>query len=193
MIALLRGRPAYRAADAVVFDVNGVGYLVYAPAALVARLPEERESTLHISTIVREDALLLYGFEAPETRDAFDMLRQVNGVGPRTALSLLSALSHEELVTALASGDARALSRAPGVGRKLAERLCLELDGKIPRALRPPPAPAADDPLPLALARLEYKKSEIDRALASDAVPAAGQAPLETRLRAALQVLMRPL
>ena len=135
MIALLRGRPAHRAADSVVFDVGGVGYLVSAPSALVARLPSDRDSTLHISMIVREDAMLLFGFETPETRDAFDIIRQVNGVGPRTALSLLSGMSPGELADAIGRGDTKTLCRAPGVGKKLAERLCLELDGKRGRGL----------------------------------------------------------
>ena len=199
MIALLRGRPAHRAADSVVFDVGGVGYLVSAPAALVARLPSDRDSTLHISMIVREDAMLLFGFETPETRDAFDIIRQVNGVGPRTALSLLSGMSPGELADAIGRGDTKTLCRAPGVGKKLAERLCLELDGKLPRTFVPTsaggvstPVIAPDDPLPLALARLEYKKSEIDLALGHETVARFGEAPMESRLRAALAVLARP-
>lgn len=194
MIALLRGRPVHRATDAVVLDVGGVGYQVFAPAGLVASLPVDRDSTLHVSTIVREDAFLLYGFESPEARDVFDQLRQVNGVGPRIALALLSAIGNDDLAVAIDAGDTKALCRAQGVGKKLAERLCLELKGKLPRTFRPlvsAPATAPDDPLPLALARLEYKKSEIDVALGHESVPKHGEAPLEARLRAALQVLMR--
>lgn len=200
MIALLRGRPALRANDLVVLDVNGVGYQVWAPTGLVARLPEDRDSTLHVSTIVREDAFLLYGFDTPEARDVFDQLRQVSGVGPKSALSLLSTMSAGELAEAVDRGDTKALCRAPGVGKKLAERLCLELEGKLPRSFRPtvalgpgPVAVAPEDPLPLALARLEYKKSEIDVALSHESVPRFGEAPLETRLRASLQVLARQL
>lgn len=198
MIALLRGRPAHRALDSVVLDVGGVGYLVSAPSGLIQRLPSDRDSTLHISMIVREDAMQLFGFESPEERDVFDMLRQVTGVGPRTALSLLSALSADELAGAVDRGDTKTLCRAPGVGKKLAERLCLELENKLPRGFRPTTAGAAsapvvapDDPLPLALARLEYKKSEIDVALGHETVAKFGEAPLESRLRAALQVLAR--
>ncbi len=195
MIALLRGRPAHRAADFVVLDVNGVGYQVFAPAGLILRLPEDRDSTLHVSTIVREDAFLLYGFETPDARDVFDLLRQVNGVGPRSALSLLSTLTAGELSEAIDRGDTKALCRAPGVGKKLAERLCLELEGKVPRGFRPTVSTVAttvpEDPLPLALARLEYKKSEIDVALNHPNVPKFGEAPLEGRLRASLQVLAR--
>lgn len=197
MIAMLRGRPAHRAADVVVLDVGGVGYQVYAPPALITSLPADRDSTLHISTIVREDAFLLYGFASPEARDTFDLLRGVNGVGPRIALSILATITHDELTTAIAKGDTRTLCRAPGVGKKLAERLCLELENKLPRIFLPtgpgatPAPPAPEDPLPLALARLEYKKSEIDAVLANESVPRFGAASVEDRLRAALAVLMR--
>ena len=200
MIALLRGRPAARSADSLVLDVGGVGYLVSAPSGLIQRLPADRDSTLHTSMIVREDAMQLFGFESVEERDVFDQLRQVNGVGPRTALSLLSALNPDDLAGAIDREDTKTLCRAPGVGKKLAERLCLELQGKLPRTFRPTaggavsaPVVVPDDPLPLALARLEYKKSEIDVALGHDSVPKFGEAPLESRLRAALQVLARPL
>ena len=195
MIALLRGRPASRSTDSVVLDVSGVGYLVSAPAALVASLPVDRDSTLHISTIVREDAFLLYGFETVEERDAFDILRQVTGVGPRIALSILSTLGHAVLVAAISGKDLKALVRAPGVGKKLAERLILELDNKLAPSFRPVSAAAVSaapgDPLPLALARLEYKKSEIDVALAHASVGKFGEAPLEARLRASLALLAR--
>lgn len=193
MIAQLRGRLAHRAADHAVIDVHGVGYQVFVPAGLV--LAADRDLTLYISTIVREDAFLLYGFDSPESREAFDLVRQVNGVGPRIALGLLGALPVDELSRAVASKDVRALTAAPGVGKKLAERLCLELESKIPRTFRPverSSAPSPEDPLPLALARLEYKKSEIDVALNADSVPKFGAAPLEDRLRAALAVLARP-
>lgn len=194
MIALLRGRPASRSTDSVVLDVHGVGYLVSAPAPLVARLPAEEESTLHISTIVREDAFLLYGFETVEERDVFEVLRQVNGVGPRIALSILSTLGHDLLVTAINGKDIKSLIRAPGVGKKLAERLILELDNKLAPSFRPTVATVStspNDPLPLALARLEYKKSEIDQVLSSSAVAKFGEASLEDRLRAALVLLAR--
>ncbi len=198
MIALLRGRPAHKRGEQLVLDVNGVGYQVFAPSPLIARLPEDKDSTLHVSTIVREDAFLLYGFESPEARDVFDQLRQVNGVGPKSALSLLSTMSAGELAEAIDRGDTKGLCRAPGVGKKLAERLCLELEGKLPRGFLPtaptassPARTAPEDPLPLALARLEYKKSEIDVALSHEAVPKFGEAPLEARLRASLAVLMR--
>lgn len=192
MIALLRGSVAARGADHVVIDVGGVGYLVHTPAPLAAALPAEVEHTLHVATIVREDAITLYGFASPEARDTFDILRDVNGIGPKHALGLLSHLLPEVLVQAIEADDLAVLVRVPGIGRKTASRLCLELKGKLPKSFHPTPARAApDDPLPLALARLDFRKTEIDLALSSDDVPAQGDAPLEVRLRTAIGLLSR--
>lgn len=197
MIAMLRGRLFSRASDFVVLDVGGVGYQVFVPGPLLTALPVEREIVLHICTIVREDAFLLYGFDSEVSRETFELLRQVTGVGPKIALALLGALTPDGLAEAIAKNDVRTLCKTPGVGKKLAERLCLELENKLPRGFQPVAAtraPAApDDPLPLALARLEYKKSEIDLVLAAEAVPKHGAAPLELRLKAALAVLMKGL
>jgi holliday junction DNA helicase RuvA len=196
MIALLRGRIASREADALVLDVHGVGYLVHAPASTVASLPADEDVLLHISTIVREDAITLYGFADPTSRRLFDTLRDVNGVGPRIAVALLSTLSPGALALAVESDDVSALAKAHGVGRKLAARLCLELKGKLsldfqPTELVPPPPRKPTDPLALALAQLDYRKSDIDRALADPTVPGPDQASIEDRLRAALRSLSR--
>lgn len=196
MIALLRGQVAARGTDHVVVEVNGVGYRVGVPGPLAAELPDGGPVTLHISTVVREDDISLYGFATPAGRDAFDLLRAVSGVGTRTALAVLSAFDIGQLSAAIETDDLRALTRVNGVGRKLAGRLCLELKGKLPVDLGSPPAAARGaevDPLPLALARLDYNKSEIDRALASPEVPAPGEASLQDRIGAALRVLARPM
>lgn len=201
MIALLRGVPVATGVDHVVLDVRDVGYKVHVTAPLALRLGGEVAPVpLHISTIVREDAFELFGFETAQERDVFDILRGVNRVGSRMALSLLSALSVADLAAAVARDDTRALSAANGVGKRTAERLCLELKNKLPEGLFVPtaasagaPAAAAParkgDPLPLALARLDYRKSEIDLALSHPDVPAMEDAPVEERLRAALRVL----
>lgn len=197
MIALLRGRLHSRASDYVILDVGGVGYQVFVPAPLLTGLPTDREIVLHICTIVREDAFLLYGFDSTVSRETFELLRQVTGVGPKIGLALLGTLTPDALADAIARNDVRLLCKTPGVGKKLAERLCLELENKVPRSFQPTvgprPAAAPEDPLPLALARLEYKKSEIDVAMAADAVAKYGDAPLEVRLKAALAVLMKGL
>lgn len=197
MIALLRGLVAHTSADSLVLDVNGVGYKVHAPAPVVTGLAGTADPiTLHVSTIVREDAFELFGFETAQERDVFDTLRGVNRVGSRMALALLSTLSVANLAKAVANDDVRALSSTPGVGKKTAERLCLELKNKLPDGLFVPTGaagrPAAarpGDPLPLALARLDYRKTEIDTAMSHPEVPGPDDAPLEERLRAALRVL----
>lgn len=198
MIAMLRGLVAHAGADHLVLDVQGVGYKVHAPAPLLAELAGAAgPTTLHVSTIVREDAFELFGFESVQQRDVFDTLRGVNRVGSRMALALLSTLPVEALARAVSNHDVAALARTPGVGKRTAERLCLELKDKLPAGLFVPaeatgarPTPArSGDPLPLALARLDYRKSEIDLALAHEAVPGPDEAPVEERLRAALRVL----
>ncbi len=196
MIALLRGAVAGRSADSLILDVGGVGYLVHVPTNLLLDAAMGAPLTLHVSTIVREDAFLLYGFADAATRDGFDVLRGVNKVGPKLALNLLATLPLPALARAIAQKDAVALARAPGVGKRTAERLCLELADKLPAELAVVPAAggaapvaAPADPLPLALARLEYRKSEIDRAMADPGVPEYGAAPDGDRLRAALRAL----
>lgn len=199
MIAMLRGVVVAAGADHLVVDVRGVGYRVHVPAPMLGGAVADEERTLHISTIVREDAFLLYGFDTVEARDTFDVLRGVNKIGPKVALAVLSTLAPRELVRAVAAEDLTALSRVPGIGRKTASRMVLELKGKLPEAFEAdgaataagavqPAAPAAGpDPLVLALARLDYRKTEIDRALGQ--VPGPDDASLEDRLRAALRVL----
>lgn len=189
MIAMLRGRVAAQLAGALVLDVHGVGYRVGVPASLLAApLPGDQELTLHVSTLVREDDIALYGFRTTDERDAFDLLREVNGIGPKLALAILSNLELGPLSVAIHKDDVRSLSRIPGVGAKIAQRLCLELKTKLPERFVPAASTAAEaDALPLALARMEFRKSEIDRALAE--VPAAGEATFAERFSAALRVL----
>lgn len=196
MIASLRGTVASREADSLVLEVGGVGYLVHGPASVISSLPGDAPVLLHVRTVVREDAITLYGFLDPGSRRLFDALREVSGVGPKHALALLSALSPGALVQAVERGDEAALARAHGVGRKLAARLCLELKGKLSLDFQPLPLPApaprrADDPLVLALAQLDYRKADIERVLSDPSVPALDAAPIEDRLRAALRLLAR--
>ena len=198
MIAMLRGVVVATGADHVVLDVQGVGYKVHVPSAGNVA-PEDAARTFHVSTIVREDVFALYGFDSVASRDTFDVLRGVNKVGPKVALAVLATLSPSELLRAVAAEDLTALTRVPGIGRKTASRMVLELKGKLPGGVEFLPAddaagavPAPDvkrvpDPLTLALAKLDYRKSEIDRAIGS--VPGPDDASLEERLRAALRVL----
>ncbi len=196
MIAMLRGVIAQKDDGTAIVDVNGVGYLVQLPANVVAELGEGEESLLHISTAVREDAITLFGFLSPEDRATFEMLREVNGVGPRTALGILSQMSRADLHRAISNEEITTLTKLKGLGKKTAERLCLELKNKIPQTFTPTAVSGGGveaDPLPLALARLDYRKTEIDRALNSDEVPSMDDAPVGARLQAALRVLARPM
>ena len=196
MIALLRGSVAQRDLDRAVIDVNGVGYLVLLPTNVAQEIGEGEDVLLHICTAVREDAITLFGFLSPEDRTTFEMLREVNGVGPRTALGILSQMGRADLHRAITNEDIGALTKLKGLGKKTAERLCLELKNKIPQTFTPTTVtgkPEAVDPLPLALAQLDYRKSEIDRALNSEDVPSMADAPVGARLQAALRVLARPL
>lgn len=148
MIAHLRGRLLEKRPDHVVLETGGVGYAALIPLTTFTRLPPAgAEAALHVHTYVREDQLSLFGFATPGERDLFRCLIEVRGIGPRLALALLSGLEPDALVRALAGGDVTRLSGIPGVGRKTAERLILELKDRLPKALRVVPAgEAAETP-----------------------------------------------
>jgi Holliday junction DNA helicase RuvA len=129
MIARLRGRIAGRAGAGLIVDVNGVGYLVHATPT-VQRLGGG-EVTLEIHTIVREDALQLYGFAAGEERELFELLLGVSGVGPKVALAIVSGSTPAELRRAIARDDVKRFQAIPGVGLKTAQRVVLELKEKL--------------------------------------------------------------
>lgn len=196
MIARLTGLLVEHAGTAGIVDVQGVGYEVLAPVRAFDAWNREGDSiTVHVSTQVREDAITLYGFPTARERVAFQILLGVSGIGPKIALAALDAFDVDSLARAVETDDILALSKISGVGKKSAQRLALELKGKLPAEFIPVGKKAAakrveSDMLPLALARLDYGKSEIDRALsaleASDLGP---DKSLEERLRAALRVL----
>ena len=180
-----------------VLDVGGVGYLIHAPSrALQDWSGGPDDVVVHVSTQVREDAITLFGFPSMVERDAFEVLLGVTGVGPKMALSALEALRVEDLQRAVEADDVTTLARIPGVGKKKAQRLALELKGKLPVGFdvqpsgpRPRQVDPGDD-LPLALARLDYRKTEIDRALAGLEARGLGpDQPLQARLKAALEIL----
>ncbi|MGE5552477.1 MAG: Holliday junction branch migration protein RuvA [Betaproteobacteria bacterium] len=127
MIELLRGRVARLEPDRVLLDVGGVGYAVYVASSTRARLRLGEEATLFTHLQVRQDALQLYGFACWEEKEAFEALLKVTGIGPKAALSILSALSAQELVVAVACGDVQCLTAVNGVGKKTAQRIILEL------------------------------------------------------------------
>jgi Holliday junction DNA helicase RuvA len=191
MIGRLRGEVAEVSPDKLVVDVGGVGYEVLVPGRTVVGARLGQPVLLHVHTAVREDAITLYGFETSAERTCFEQLLGVNGVGPRLALSALGALTPDALARAVNGGDVRTLTGIPGVGKKTAERIVLELKGKLDGGpagtTAAPRAAAPDDALPLALAQLGYKRSEIDAALARLEADGLGAAPADQRLAAALR------
>jgi Holliday junction DNA helicase RuvA len=192
MIALLRGTLVQIGADHLVVETSGVGFLVYVPRSLLRSAGAPGDTLLLYTTlIVREDALSLYGFSDLEQRELFERLLSVSGVGPRVALSMLSSGTPGEISHAIVQGDTTRLARTPGVGKKTAERLVLELKGKLSLTGLPPEATGS--PTPLALNReladllnsLGYSNAEA--AAAITALPSDAPPELEERLRLALR------
>ncbi len=132
MIAYLEGSVLRVAADGLVLKTTGgVGYAVHVPQNLLTSLRPEEELTLHVYTQVREDELTLYGFGHPDERTLFEMLIKTSGVGPKMALATLSTLAPPDLVAAVERGDAEAFSRVPGIGKKTAAKLCLDMRDQL--------------------------------------------------------------
>jgi len=135
MIRYLKGQVVAKGLNNAVILVGGVGFQVYAPATTLAALAVGQEGTLHTLLVVREDDLSLYGFTEERSLELFELLLSVSGVGPKVALNLLSSQTPALLARALAEGDLRLLTAAQGVGKKLAERIALDLRGKVPTHL----------------------------------------------------------
>ena len=175
MFAHFDGIVAEKTADSIVLDVNGVGYLLFVSGATLQMCPPVGERMKLYSVLnVREDAMELFGFHSREEKRMYERLKAVNGVGSRTALQILSSMSVRDLSLALVSGDAAALTRVPGIGKKTAQRLVLELKDKVedaeltaqgaavaPKANAGPEAEAV-----AALTALGYSASEAARAIA---------------------------
>ena len=199
MIALLTGRIALKAPDHIILDVNGVGYRVLIPFSTYYELPEEGGSaSLHIHTSVREDAIQLYGFRSLLEKSFFQLLISVSGVGPKLARDILSNIQPGHLAQALVQGDINKLSTIPGIGKKTAERLILELrdkSGKLDLSSLPsqdrrdPPAHDVTDDVVSALLNLGYKEPQVRRAIAG--LDAGSGVSVENLLKQALKVLMK--
>ena len=198
MIGLLRGRLLEKRPNQVILDVGGVGYLVAVPLSTFAALGElHAEVTLLIHTHVREDALALYGFLSAREKHLFELLLGASGVGPTLALKILSGMNVEELVPAIRSGDLARLTKIPGVGRKTAERMVVELKDKLESVAveseKPVPASAAgaEADVKAALINLGYDERVADSAVV-EAKRQAGTSNFETLLRASLTALTEP-
>jgi holliday junction DNA helicase RuvA len=198
MIGQLRGRLADKRPNQILVDVSGVGYLVQVPLSSYASLGElHTEVTLLIHTHVREDALALYGFVSAREKHLFELLISASGVGPSLALKILSGMSTEELVPAIRGGDLVRLTKIPGVGRKTAERIVVELKDKLEAVVLETAKPAPASPAGVeadvisALVNLGYEARAAEAA-AVEAKREAGAANFESLLRAALQALSAP-
>jgi Holliday junction DNA helicase RuvA len=155
MIAAVRGEVMVRRADHVVIDAAGVGYRLTVSAETLKAVPATgREAFLHAELVAREDSLALFGFASEEERDLFGQLVSVSGVGPKVAISVLSGGPARELLRAIAAGDAKRFQAAPGIGKRTAERIIVELREKVAGALEEEVMLAgADDGDPRSLAR----------------------------------------
>lgn len=199
MIALLTGVIAHKSPDHIILDVHGVGYRVLIPFSTYYELPDEGgNAVLHIHTSVREDAIQLYGFRTSLEKSFFQLLISVSGVGPKMARDILSNIQPAPLAQALAQGDIHKLSTIPGIGKKTAERLVLELKDKAGKLNLAPlpvseareiPAEAVMDDVVSALLNLGYKEPQVRKALAG--LDAAGGATVEGVLKQALRILMK--
>jgi holliday junction DNA helicase RuvA len=193
MIASVRGVVESRLADGLVVAVGGVGLRIFSSGTSLAATGASGEQVhLHTHLHVREDALTLYGFTTSEELRLFELLLTVSGVGPRVALSLLSAFAAEALRDAIAQRDADRLTRVPGVGRKTAERLVLELHGKVgprgaPATVGTGTAPDGD--VLSALTTLGFGLPEAQEAV--QALPADAPSDLEERIKLALRYFQR--
>lgn len=200
MIAFLRGRLIDKQPQALVVDVNGVGYAVAVPLSTFYDLPEPGdEVALRVHTVVREDQIALYGFLTALEQRLFDRLISVNGVGPRLALTALSGIEPAGLVEAVRTADIARLSKIPGIGRKTAERIALELKDKLDGASESSGAAGAPasaersvrDDVRSALVNLGYNEGLAEKALDAMAKEGGEPSSFEQLLRQALKRLAR--
>ncbi len=199
MIALLSGQLAYRSPEQIIVDVAGVGYRLQIPLSTFYALPDEGKVQLQIHTHVKEDAINLFGFASSAEKELFILLISVSGVGPKLAITILSHIPTTDLALALSQGDAARLTTIPGIGKKSADRLILELRDKATAYATAAQLTSADADIPpqedyhhdaiSALVNLGYKEAIARRALKN--VQLAPGTPLEVILKAALQVLLK--
>jgi Holliday junction DNA helicase RuvA len=198
MIASLRGTLLSTGVDHAIVETGGVGYLVFAPRPVLGALPSVGEEVrFHTYLVVREDALTLFGFASLQQRALFELLLSVSGVGPKVALNLIGGVQPDELRAAVAQNDTARLARVPGIGKKMSERLVLELRGKLDIKGLPQAATATvgataatmsvNNELIELLVSLGYSVAEASGAVA--ALPADAPNELEDRLRLALRQL----
>ncbi|KIX10771.1 Holliday junction branch migration protein RuvA [Dethiosulfatarculus sandiegensis] len=194
MIARLKGVLISRHPDQVIVDVGGVGYRVFLSLTSFYELPQPgQEVELNIHTVVREDAIHLYGFTTGEEKSTFALLTSVSKVGPKLALSILSGITSAELWQAVQTKNTGRLVNIPGIGKKTAARLLLELEGKLPQAAEQIAPLAAEAPLSAledalsALTNLGYPENQAQKMVDKAAQALDGPATVEDLLRKALK------
>ena len=200
MIAFLRGRVVDKQPNRVIVDVQGVGYDVHVPLSTFYELGEEgADVALRVYTHVREDALQLYGFLTELERQLFERLISISGIGPKLAIAVLSGMDPRDLVTAVQRADVARLTGIPGVGRKTAERIVLELKDRLAQIVMPAAADAVQEAagpdrlradLLSALQNLGYHRPQAEKAIES-AVKSMTDPTFEQALKSALRELMR--
>jgi Holliday junction DNA helicase RuvA len=194
MIARLHGKLVEKLPNHVVLDVQGVGYEVHIPVSTFYQLPDPPgEADLAVYTHVREDTLALYGFRTRGEKKMFERLISVSGIGPKLAITILSGLEAAELAPAIRGNDIAKLTRIPGVGRKTAERLVLELRDRILEVEAAREAPAAgfseiEEDVISALVNLGYQRSVAERTVKAAGAPGA---PFDAVLKKSLQLLVK--
>ena len=193
MIAFVRGRVAALTLNSAVLDVAGVGYQILCAPGTIAGLRLGTEAELATSMVVREDSQTLYGFAETDERDMFELVQTASGVGPKVAQAMLAVLPPDRLRTAIASADHASLTTVPGIGRKGAERIVLELKDRIGPAasVSTPGAGAWRDQVREALQGLGWSARDADAAAEAVASEAESGADVPTLLRSALQSLAR--
>lgn len=200
MIALLSGKIAHKGVSHIVVEVQGIGYRVFIPLTTFYELPEMGETvTLHIHTSVRDDAINLFGFYSRQERELFQLMISVSGIGPKVAMNILSGISSSELLEAISAGNLARLVTIPGIGKKMAERLILELREKVKKKISMEAAGAADarrkindemmEDVLSALVNLGYKTNAARDALTKAAADAGDQLVMDQLLKKTLQIL----
>lgn len=194
MIAHLAGTLVEKQLQRLIVDVGGVGYDVLVPLSTMYAIGDPgARVALRIHTHVREDALQLFGFATTLEQQLFEKLISVSGIGPKLGLSVLSGIEPEELMRAIRASDVARLTRIPGVGKKTAERICVELRDRIPKAIEAAavsPADSLRDDLVSALVNLGYHRQAIDKSL-DKLLSGKSEPKFEDVLRSALKELSR--
>lgn len=202
MIALITGRVASKNPGSVIVDVGGVGYEVHIPLSSFYDLPDDGQSvTMHVHTHVREDAISLFGFRTVSEKALFLLLMGVSGVGPKLALNIISGLPYDRLVDAIMRGDDALVTTIPGVGKKTAARIVLELSEKVgllaaqstgagPCGIAPSSGRQRDEAVS-ALVNLGYKKNVAEDAVKKVCIAGGEDTPIETLIKETLKVLSR--